>query len=168
MQMKSLNSIMSLLISGYLSLNVSSTQAAIGVNEINLSSGTKLTMPNNLKPGCYGKNRTEEDCSPTTPLNLIYKGKTYSYNKLIEPWEGSFFIYFVKLGPNSYARDLNGDGFKEIAIYPAVCGNSPKSLAYIYTVKGHTLLPYGTGIYFWEAEIPVKNIKRDPNFKPDI
>lgn len=168
MQMKSLNSIMTLLISGYLSLDVSSTQAAIGVNEISFSSGTKLTMPNNLKPGCYGRNRTEEDCSPTTPLNLIYKGKAYSYDKLIEPWEGNFFIYFVKLGPNSYAKDLNGDGFKEIAIYPAVCGNSPKSLAYIYTVKRHKLLPYGTGVYFWESEIPVENIKQNPHFKPDI
>jgi hypothetical protein len=168
MRMKSLNSIVSLLISVYLPLNASSSQAATGVNEINFSSGTKLTMPNNLKPGCYGRDRTEEDCFPNTPLNLIFKGKTYSYDKLIEPWEGSFFIYFVKLGPNSYARDLNGDGFKEIALYPAVCGNSPKSLAYIYTVKGNKLLPFGTGVYFWEAEIPVENIKWNPNFKPDI
>lgn len=98
-------------------------------------------MPNNVNSACCISGRSEDiDCSQRTTLNLIYGGKTYSYNYLIEPWEGSFFIDFVKLGANSYARDLNGDGLKEIAIYPEVCGNSPKSLAYIYTIKDHELL----------------------------
>jgi hypothetical protein len=126
-------------------------------------------IPNKVNPACRVAGRSLEiDCSPATTLSLIYKGITYYYDSLIEPWEGSFFIYFVKLGSNSYARDLNGDGLKEIAIYPAVCGNSPKSLAYIYTVKDLELLPYGTGDYFWETGIPVANVKKDTKFRPDI
>lgn len=168
--MKFLNFIMiPSIITGNLLPDLCFAQIWTGSNEIFLDSKTKLAMPNNVNLECSVAGRPENvDCSPSTPLNLVYKGKTYSYVKLIEPWQGSFFIYFVKLGPNSYASDLNGDGFKEIAIYPAVCGNSPKSLAYIYTVKGHKLLPYGTGVYFWEAGTPVEKIKRAPNFKPDI
>ena len=41
----------------------------------------------------------------------------------------------MKLSKNFYAKDLNNDGLKEVAIYPAVCGNSHKSLAYIYSEK---------------------------------
>ena len=150
-------------------LNISQAQIWTGTNQIGLDSNTQLVMPNRVDPACRVAGRSPDiDCSPTTRLNLLHKGKTYSYKKLIEPWEGSFFIYFVKLSQSSYARDLNGDGLKEIAIYPAVCGNSPKSLAYIYTVKKNQLLPYGTGIYFWETGIPVTGIKMDPKFKPDI
>lgn len=149
--------------------NVSFAQIWTGTHEIKLDSNIKLIMPNKVNPACRIAGRSEEiDCSPSTTLNLIYRGKTYSYDHLIEPWQGSFFVYFVKLGANSYSKDLNGDGLKEIAIYPAVCGNSPKSLAYIYTVKDHELLPYGTGDYFWETGTPVANVKKDPRFRPDI
>jgi hypothetical protein len=126
-------------------------------------------MPNKFNPECSDAERSPDvDCSPSTTLNLIYKGNTFSHNKPIEPWEGSVFIYFVKLGKNTYAKDLNGDGLKEIAIYPAVCGNSPKSMAYIYTVKKHELLPYGTGTYYWEVGTPVSQIKKNSKFKPDL
>ena len=168
MQMKFSNFIIILSIASLLS-NVSYAQIWTGTDEIKLDSHVKLVMPNKVNPECRVAGRSEEiDCSPATTLSLISKGITYSYGNLIELWEGSFFIYFVKLGSNSYARDLNGDGLKEIAIYPAVCGNSPKSLAYIYTVKDHELLPYGTGDYFWETGIPVANVKKDTKLRLDI
>ncbi len=168
MQMKFSNFIIILSIASLLS-NVSFAQIWTGTHEIKLDSLIKLVMPNNVNPACRIAGRSEDiDCSPSTSLNLIYRGKTYSYDYLIEPWEGGFFVYFVKLGANSYAKDLNGDGLKEIAIYPAVCGNSPKSLAYIYTVNEHELVPYGTGDYFWETGIPVENVKIDTKFRPDI
>lgn len=168
MQMKFSNFIIILSIASLLS-NVSFAQIWTGTHEFKLDPHIKLVMLNKVNPACRIAGRSEDiDCSPATTLSLIYKGITYSYDNLIEPWEGSFFIYFVKLGSDSYARDLNGDGLKEIAIYPAVCGNSPKSLAYIYTVKDHELLPYGTGDYFWETGIPVANVKKDTRFRPDI
>ena len=159
---------LSIIIASLLS-NVSYAQIWTGTDEIKLDPSIKLMMPNKINLACRVAGRSDQiDCSPATTLSLIYKGITYSYDNLIEPWEGSFHIYFVKLGSNSYARDLNGDGLKEIAIYPAVCGNSPKSRAYIYTVKEHELLPYGTGDYFWETGIPVENVRKDPRFRPDI
>ena len=156
-------------ISWLLYVNIPISHGVIGIDEIILDSHTKLIMPNKVNPACSNPERSEDvDCSPTTRLDLIHKGKFFSKNKVIEPWAGGFFIHFVKVSENSYAKDLNNDGLKEIAIYPAVCGNSPKSLAYIYTVKEHELLPYGTGNYYWEAEIPVTKIKKEPNFRPDI
>ncbi len=157
------------LISLFLYLNVPISYGVIGIDEIILDADTKLIMPNKVNPACSNPTRSEDvDCSPTTLLELVHKGKVFSKNKLIEPWAGGFFIHFVKLSKNSYAKDLNNDGQKEVAIYPAVCGNSHKSLAYIYSVKEHELLPYGTGVYYWEAELPVTEIKKDPKFKPDI
>lgn len=168
MQMKFSNFIMILSIASLLS-NFCFAQIWTGTHEIKINSHIKLVMPNRVNPDCSVAGRSQEiDCSPNTTLNLIYKGKHFSYDNLIAPWKGSFFIYFVKLGSNSYARDLNQDGLKEIAIYPAVCGNSPKSVAYIYTVNEHELVPYGTGVYFWEAGLPLTDIKKDPKFKPDI
>jgi hypothetical protein len=166
--MKFLNSIMILfVISSLLLISSSHAQIWTGINEIKVDFNTKLIMPNIVNSDCSVAERSDEvDCYPKTTLRLIFKGKSYSYQRLIAPWEGSFFIYFVKLGATSYARDLNGDGLNEIAIYPAVCGNSPKSLAYIYTVKGNQLLPYGTGTYFWETGAPVIDIKRNPNRDP--
>ena len=149
--------------------NKAESQIWTGVEEIKIDHETKLQMFNKTNSACEIAGRSEIiDCLPNTHLNLIYRSKISSWNKLINPWEGSFFIYFVKLDKESYVKDLNGDGFNEIAIYPAVCGNSPKSAAYIYTVKENKLLPYGTGIYYWEIGTPVERIKRNPKFVPDI
>ena len=90
------------------------------------------------------------------------------FQKYIEPWQGSDFIYFVRLNSVSHAVDLDKDGFKEIAIFPDVAGNAAKTKAYIYTVKRNQLLPYGTADHYWESGKHVVNIKKDPNFKPDI
>ena len=149
--------------------NKAESQIWTGVEEIKIDHETKLQMFNKTNSACEIAGRSESiDCFPNTNLNLIYRSKIFSWNKLINPWEGSFFIYFVKLDKESYVKDLNGDGLNEIAIYPAVCGNSPKSAAYIYTVKKNKLLPYGTGTYYWEIGTPVESLIQNPKFEPDI
>jgi hypothetical protein len=149
----------------YFSASLGLCQVSTEAEQLVVDDFTKILMPNKLAAKCY---KEPGICFPTTPLTVNYKNKSYSYDHLIEPWQGSFFIYFVKLNAKSHAVDLDGDGFKEIAIYPAVAGNAPKTKAYIYTVKGHELLPYGIGDHYWESGKHVTNIKKDPKFKPDI
>jgi len=137
------------------------------VDKIIVDKSTILEMPNKLKSECFDKDR-KEPCFPNTTLTLIKKGKKYSFPSYISSWEGSFFIHFVKIDKNSYAVDLDGDGQKEVAIYPEVTDKAPYSKAYLYTVKGNKLLPYGTGDHYWESGLSIVNIKKDPHFKPDL
>jgi hypothetical protein len=133
------------------------SQVSTATDKIVVDSETWLEMPNKLKEQCYQKDYPHP-CFPKTSLTLTYKEKKYSYPSYIAPWEGFFYVHFVKLTPHSYSVDLDGDGFKEIAIYPEVAGNAAKTKAYIYTVKGPQLLPYGIGYHYWESGSHVTDI----------
>lgn len=135
------------------------SQVSTATNQVIIDSMTKVEMPNILEDKCYEKDYPYP-CFPKTTLTLFYRGKKYSYPAYIAPWEGFFYIHFVKLTPHSYSVDLDGDGFKEIAIYPEVAGNAAKTRAYIYTVKGSQLLPYGTARHYWESGTHVIDIKK--------
>ncbi len=79
MQMKFLSfiKILSIVIPCLVLNNISQAQIWTGTNEIKLDSNTKLAMPNQVDPACRVAGRAEDvDCFPTTPLNLLYKGKT--------------------------------------------------------------------------------------------
>lgn len=141
------------------------SQVSTATDRIDIDSMTRLEMLNELEEKCYQEDYAQP-CFPKTSLTLIYKGQKHSYPSYIAPWEGFFYIHFVKLTPNSYSVDLDGDGFKEIAIYPEVAGNAAKTKAYIYTVKGSQLLPYGTAYHYWESGTHVTNIKKS-SFKLD-
>ena len=81
-------------------------------------------------------------------LKKNYKDQKHSYPTYIAPWNGFFYVHFVKLAPHSFSVDLDSDGFKEITIYPEVAGNAAKTKAYIYTIKGSQLKPYGTAYHY--------------------
>ena len=134
------------------------SQVSTATDKIVIDSITKLEMLNTLEEKCYREDYPHP-CLPKTRLTLIYKGKEHSFPTYIAPWEGFFHIHFVKITPQSYAEDLNNDGFKEIAIYPEVAGNAATSKAYIYTVKGSQLLPFGTADHYWESGTHVTNVK---------
>lgn len=119
-------------------------------------------MPNKLEDKCYQKDYPQP-CFPKTTLTLTYKNQSHSFPSYIAPWQGFFYIHFVKLTTDSYAVDLDNDGFKEIAIYPEVAGNAAKTKAYIYTVKGTQLLPYGIANHYWESGKHAVNLKKNPN-----
>jgi hypothetical protein len=135
------------------------SQVSTATNQVIIDSMTKVEMPSILEDKCYEEGYPYP-CFPKTTLNLIYKGQKHSFPSYIAPWEGFFYVHFVKLTPHSYSVGLDGDGFKEIAIYPEVAGNAAKSKAYIYTVKGSRLLQYGTAYHYWESGTHVTNIKK--------
>lgn len=141
------------------------SQVSTATDKIVIDSMTSLEMPNKLEARCYQEDYPHP-CFPKTTLTLIYKDQKHSYPSYIAPWNGFFYVHFVKLAPHSYSVDLDRDGFKEIAIYPEVAGNAAKTKAYIYTVKGSQLIAYGTGYHYWESGTHVTDIKKT-SFKLD-
>jgi hypothetical protein len=144
---------------GLILSNQALPQVSTASDQIIIDSMTRLEMPNRLEEKCY-KEDYPDPCFPKTTLTLFYKEEKHSYPAYIAPWDGFFYIYFVKITPHSYSADLNSDGFKEIAIYPEVAGNAAKTKAYIYTVKKSQLLPYGTAYHYWESGSHVTDIKK--------
>ena len=61
-------------------------------------------------------------------------------------------MYFVKISPNAYYKDLNNDGNFEIAIFPMLAGNNPSTQAYIYSIVGTNLIFYGKTYFDWESK----------------
>jgi hypothetical protein len=134
------------------------SQVSTATDKVIIDSWTKLEMPHRLEEKCYHEDYPYP-CFPKTTLTLTYKGKSHSFPSYIAPWQGFFYVHFVKINNHSYAVDLDKDGFKEIAIYPEVAGNAAKTQAYIYTVKRSQLIPYGPADHYWESGAHVTNIK---------
>lgn len=145
--------------------NSALSQVSTATDKIVIDSMTSLEMPNHLEEKCFQEDYPHP-CFPKTTLTLIYKDQKRSYPTYIAPWNGFFYVHFVKLASHSYSVDLDSDGFKEIAIYPEVAGNAAKTKAYIYTVKGSQLKPYGTAYHYWESGAHVTDIKKT-SFKLD-
>ena len=88
MRMNFLNSIkIFFVINSLLQINSSDAQIWTGTNEVIVDSNTKLMMPNIVNSDCSIAERSDEvDCYPKTTLRLNFKGKSYSYQRLIAPW----------------------------------------------------------------------------------
>lgn len=132
-----------------------SEPVSTAVDTITLNKNSKLYMPSEIEQKCVNKSGI---CFPDTKLFLINKKIKYDFSKLISQWEGSFFIYFIKISPGKYFDDLDHDGLPEVAIFPMVAGNAPSAPALIVTVKGNKITHYGAGTFFWEDGKHVTNI----------
>ena len=64
----------------------------------------------------------------------------------------------MKISPKGYFDDINEDGHFEIALYPMIAGTNPITAAYIYSIVGNNLVPYGKGRFHYERGPYVENI----------
>jgi hypothetical protein len=127
---------------------------------VTISKELKLYMPSKYQSSCI---KSGDFCAPQSSLFLIQNQKKIDISNLIEKWNGSFFVYFVKISEGKYADDLDKDGRPEIAIFPMVAGNTAFGSAIIYTVKEDNLHYYGLGTLQWEYGPHVTNIIRGKN-----
>lgn len=139
----------------------------------------QLKLPNNVEihiSSMFPKSCFDEDglsdrneCFPITELNLIKGAKKFNNTKTISTnknWK-DVFIYIVKIAPSAYFKDLNNDGYYEIALFPMLAGNAVPSTAYIYSVKDTALEYYGNGLLSWEYLKEADNEKFVFNIKKE-
>ena len=136
-------------------------------NDISVNHSISLKITSPFPKGCFDDIGlvSRKNCFPQNSLWLIKNRKKLDFSRLVKYWT-DVFVYFVRISPEGYFKDLDKDGNLEFAFYPMVAGNNPITDAYIYSVNGSGLMFYGTGQFHYERGPYVKNIVKGKWVEP--